>query len=84
MCRAWWDRRERRSRSTSTTRTRVSRTTWTCFDEQGGTSLKATELAPGVVQQTLELTLDEGTYFFQCDAHPTTMTGQLAVVKGAK
>ena len=28
--------------------------------------------------------LDVGTYYFQCDAHPTTMFGALAVVKGAK
>ena len=54
------------------------------YDKQGGTSLGATDLAPGVVQQTLKLTLDTGTYYFQCDAHPTQMYGQLSVVKGAK
>ena len=54
------------------------------FDTKDGTSLGATVLTAGPVQQTLKLTLDAGTYYFQCDAHPTTMYGQLAVVKGAK
>jgi plastocyanin len=52
------------------------------LDEQGGTSLGKTEIATGPVQQPLPLdALDAGTYFFQCDVHPTLMTGQLVVVK---
>jgi hypothetical protein len=54
------------------------------FDKQGGKSLGATELAPGEIKQTLKLTLDAGTFYFQCDAHPTQMFGQLVVVEGAK
>ncbi|HEY6566185.1 MAG TPA: hypothetical protein VI341_01590 [Actinomycetota bacterium] len=55
------------------------------FTEQGGESLGATDLEPGVVQQELSLgPLEEGSYYFQCDAHPTTMYGTLAVVKAKK
>jgi plastocyanin len=54
------------------------------FDQQGGKSLGATELAPGEIKQPLKLTLDAGTFYFQCDAHPTQMFGQLVVVQGAK
>jgi plastocyanin len=38
-----------------------------------------TELEIGPIEQTLEMELDEGSYFFQCDAHPATMTGTLVV-----
>jgi plastocyanin len=52
------------------------------FTEQGGDSLGATELTPGPDTQELDLEpLDEGSYYFQCDAHPTQMFGTLAVVK---
>lgn len=40
----------------------------------------ATETRPGTVTQRLALpALDAGRYFFQCDVHPTTMTGTLTV-----
>jgi plastocyanin len=42
-------------------------------------SLGATDLEVGPVKQTLELELDAGAYFYQCDAHPTTMKGTLTV-----
>ena len=55
------------------------------FDEQGGTSLAATEPQTGPVTETLQVDpLDEGDYYFQCDIHPTTMFGTLAAVEGAK
>ncbi len=44
-----------------------------------GASVGATALAPGPVQQTLTLQLSPGTYYYHCDAHPTTMSGTLTV-----
>jgi hypothetical protein len=50
-----------------------------------GKSFGLSKLAIGPVKETVPpLSLPAGSYFFQCDAHPTTMTGTLAVVKGAK
>lgn len=49
----------------------------------GGDQIGATELAVGPAKQELKVdTLDAGTYYFQCDAHPTSMFGNLVVVKG--
>lgn len=40
----------------------------------------ATELEPGPTTQRLTVpALEPGRYFYQCDAHPTTMTGTLMV-----
>lgn len=45
-----------------------------------GTSVGATELAAGPVVQTLKIgPLDAGSYYYQCDVHPTTMIGVLTV-----
>lgn len=53
------------------------------YTAQGGDSLASTQLAAGPVVQKLPVKpLDAGTYFFQCDAHPTSMFGQFVVVKG--
>jgi plastocyanin len=54
------------------------------FVSQGGESLGSTSPTPtaGPGQGTADIApLDEGDYYFQCDAHPTTMFGTLAVVK---
>ncbi|CAN5644256.1 hypothetical protein BH18ACT17_BH18ACT17_03850 [soil metagenome] len=49
--------------------------------EEGGESIAATEVQPGIVQQTLDVdALDAGNYFFVCDVHPT-MTGTLAAAE---
>jgi len=44
-----------------------------------GASLGMTDIATGTTQQTLTLTLEKGDYYYQCDVHPTTTTGQLTV-----
>ncbi len=44
-----------------------------------GKSLGQTDLATGPVDQELKLDLAAGAYYFQCDAHPTTMKGTLTV-----
>jgi len=54
------------------------------FDKQGGKSLGATDPALGPKQETLDLDLRSGSYYFQCDIHPTQMFGTLAVVDAAK
>ena len=48
-------------------------------DDADGESVGETELEVGPIEQTLEMTLEPGTYFYQCDAHPQTMTGTLEV-----
>jgi plastocyanin len=54
-------------------------------DSGAATALFQGEQFPGVADQTYSVdALDEGSYFFRCDVHPATMTGTLAVVKGAK
>jgi plastocyanin len=54
------------------------------FDKQGGTSLASTQVATGPAQEALDVQpLDAGSYYFQCDVHPTLMFGTLKVVKGA-
>ncbi len=53
--------------------------------EVGSTEvIDGTELVAGPVKQVLPLELEGADYYFQCLAHPTTMFGTLAVVKGAK
>lgn len=44
-----------------------------------GKSVGKTDLETGPVKQSLTLDLKAGDYFFQCDAHPTTMKGKLTV-----
>jgi len=44
-----------------------------------GEDVGATELEVGPIEQTLDLDLEAGEYFYQCDAHPTTMSGRLTV-----
>jgi hypothetical protein len=54
------------------------------LDKEGGKVIKGTPVAPGPTKQTLPLDLKAGSYYFQCQIHPTTMFGTLAVVDGAK
>ena len=50
------------------------------FDSQGGTSLAAGSIITGPAFGILEVPAQAaGSYFFQCDVHPTTMTGTLTV-----
>lgn len=48
-------------------------------EDASGEDVAATELEIGPVEQTLTMELEPGTYFYQCDAHPTTMKGILTV-----
>ena len=48
------------------------------FDLSGPGVSVATDIA-GVGDQTFTITLVDGTYFFQCDDHPTTMKGKFTV-----
>jgi len=44
-----------------------------------GEDMGMTQLNVGPTTDTLELTLDKGEYYYQCDVHPTTMFGKLTV-----
>jgi plastocyanin len=44
-----------------------------------GKTLGKTDLEAGPVKQELKLDLKPGSYFYQCDAHPSTMKGTLTV-----
>ncbi len=48
-------------------------------DDNDGEDVGETELETGPLKQTLTLDLEPGEYFYQCDAHPTTMSGTLIV-----
>lgn len=48
-------------------------------EDASGEEVAATDLESGPVTQTLTMELEPGTYFYQCDAHPTTMKGILTV-----
>jgi plastocyanin len=50
------------------------------YTEQGGESLFEGEFVTGPTQVEYEVPpLEPGEYYFQCDAHPTTMTGTVTV-----
>lgn len=50
------------------------------YDKQGGTEFAKTEIATGPILSTVEVPAQQpGEYWFQCDVHPTTMTGKLVV-----
>lgn len=44
-----------------------------------GKTLGKTDLEAGPMKQELKLDLAAGSYFFQCDVHPTTMKGAITV-----
>lgn len=44
-----------------------------------GTSIGKTDIVTGPATSKLTLTVSAGSYFFQCDVHPTTMKGTLKV-----
>jgi plastocyanin len=48
-------------------------------DDADADSLGQTDLEIGPLTQTLTLELETGEYFYQCDAHPNTMSGTLTV-----
>ena len=48
-------------------------------DDSSADILGSTDLEPGPIEQELTLDLQPGSYFYQCDAHPTTMKGVLTV-----
>jgi len=48
-------------------------------EDAEGEDIGATELEAGPIKQTLELNLEPGAYFYQCDAHIATMSGTLTV-----
>ena len=54
------------------------------YESKGGDELFKGEIIDGGDDITYEIpALEAGTYWFQCDVHPTTMTGTLEVVAGA-
>ena len=48
-------------------------------DDASGELIAATDLEPGPIEQELTVDLEPGSYFYQCDAHPATMKGDLTV-----
>lgn len=47
--------------------------------DNSGESLAKTEVAAGPAKHSVTLELQKGSYFYQCDVHPTTMMGKLIV-----
>lgn len=44
-----------------------------------GTLVRKSDIKRGIRSDTLKLKLDEGTYFYDCEVHPASMTGTLKV-----
>jgi plastocyanin len=47
--------------------------------DTSGKDLGMTPITPGPAKDDLNVTLEAGTYYFQCDVHVTTMSGTLTV-----
>jgi plastocyanin len=48
-------------------------------EDANGEEIAQTDLEAGEVVQELNMDLTPGAYYYQCDAHPTTMKGTLEV-----
>jgi plastocyanin len=48
-------------------------------DDADGESVAETELDVGPIMQSLTFDAQPGEYYYQCDSHPTTMSGKLTV-----
>jgi plastocyanin len=57
---------------------------WAAYaDDSVSELLFGTEICPGPCTEVVTVNLDVGEYYYQCDVHPTTMTGTLFVEEGA-
>jgi plastocyanin len=57
---------------------------WAAYTDESASELIAgSDQCPGPCTEVVTVNLDVGEYYFQCDVHPTLMTGTLFVEEGA-